>query len=276
MGKIIKLIINNKKTTLKILGVIAYAITYIFILSYDLRADPTDKSKISWLVFLSIYSIIPSFLALSLLLHNKFKDKFTIPKIINKIFSNKVFIYLPVGLVILMPLMDIFNYYFNWGYIVPGTWSSFGLMILCYLLIINNKKLNFKIIFIAILGSYLFLSGWEFQYLTRYMVRFMGDPLSFSNAVYTSIHVLTTLPFALFCYFEYKPKLTKISTILFVITIFIMFIIASTKQFSIDWVDGKWINTEPSTMIYCLNRFTKVTLALAIASLKFNDKDISL
>jgi hypothetical protein len=29
-------------------------------------------------------------------------------------------------------------------------------------------------------------------------------------------------------------------------------------------------------MIYCLNRFTKVTLALAIASLKFNDKAISL
>lgn len=273
MGIIVALF-KNYKLLIRSILVIAYAIIYVFILGCDLRADPTNKDGVSWLISLLTYSIIPSLLALALVILREYGNKIKGLVIIRNIFKNKAFIYIPIVIIIAAPLMDLANYYFNWGYLVAGTWSSFGLMVLCYLLILDSLELNYKTVIIAILGSFLFLSGWEAQYLTRYMVNFYTDPLSLSNAICTAVHVLITLPFAVMVYIMYKPRLTKMGWVLLIITLILMFIVASTKQFSIDWDGEKWINVEPDRWIYCINRLTKVTFALVIVNLKFNKKEL--
>jgi len=261
------LTVNTKNRTVLIYTAIAiWLIIYIFAIGYGTRADSTDKAAFTWITFLSVYALIPTFISTILFSWEHFghTNKYW------KLFTGKLWITIPLIIVVTMPMFDLLNYYLNWGYIVPGTWSSFGLMMLCYLLIIRKLgTINAKVVILAILGSYLFISGWEAQYIARYTIHFWQNPLSFYDALSTSVHVIATLPFAIFAYIYYKAYFSKWTWILLGITILMMVIPALSRYFTVAWDGNSWINIEPNSLIYYISRASKVTLALAIASITF-------
>ena len=263
------------KTLLKVLLCVIYAIVYVFVLNSQFRIDPANKTGDSWSILLLTYSIIPVLLVLILYLFEKNKISFYFKDKYYKA-SRILFIVIPLILVVAMPLMDIVNYYFNWGYITPGTWASFGLMMLCYLLIADNiNDWNIRTVIVSILGGYLFLSGWELAYLVRYTINFWHAPLSLYDAVVTATHVLTTLPLAIGVYVKYKVRTDWKSVILILITFVLLAIVAQTGQFWVDWDGVQWVSVGTDGWVFYVNRFTKVTLAFAVSMLLYDNVRIN-
>lgn len=189
-----------------------------------------------------------------------------------KMFEGRFWKFFVLGAISITPFLDLlFRYTSLVSPIMPGTFTSVGLMGVIMLLVWNKyPSMNFRVFAIGVIASFLALFISELEYQVRFTLHFFNQPLSWYDVIIEVRRLPIVLIPSIYVIAKHHILPTKYTWGFVLGALGVLAIIWHSQYFLMYWSGTYWAQNDINAPIFILNRIVKLLYAGIVISFDYS------